>query len=174
MITCDKAKELLSEYLENQLAPDLKQTMDEHLTECLHCKNLVVNMTFLRQRLHSIRPVSTSSQFDQQLRQRITGSIHSGQKALHIPVQKISYGFSGLAILAALYFFIFTDGTSTSKPVPTINPPAASNPVNPSSPALERNASMATEQSGANPTRKDTLNPQQGKIDQEHIKLIER
>lgn len=176
MITCDRAKVLLSDYIENELAPDIKQALESHLNICEGCKQVVANVKLISRKLNIITPINASSQFNQELRNKLINSTNSNQKESRFSIQKLSYGFSGVALAAALYFLIFTNFNITSSTQPALQSPNSPNPMS-TQPALQRNSpALVTDQPDPNPSTivTDTLKSEPESIDQNRIKLVDQ
>lgn len=176
MITCERAKELLSDFLENELAPDLKRLMDEHLKTCPNCWELGVQVKFITDKLHVINSIHTSEQFDQQLRNRIINDPKIKQKNIPLSFQKLSYGFSGIAVLAAIYFFVFADNNPTAPNSPARQESQSSGNINMQSPQNGQNPTLINQQAGNAVSQEgtDTLDNQKSNIDQDRIRLIDQ
>ncbi len=175
MISCDRAKELLSAFLEGELSPDLKLAMESHLQVCQNCQQLGADVTFISQKMHVIKPINTSEQFDQQLRSRIINDPKLQHKQSQFPVQKLSFAFSGIVVIAALYFFVFNDFNATNPVMPVSSPDPAASTFRNQQPAPSQNPVTYDQQAEreTTPPPSDSLNNQPEKLDQERIRLID-
>lgn len=107
MIRCDTVKKLISNYIEESLEPDLEQQIQQHIDSCPECKKLAANVKYLTQRFRQLSSISVSPQFDQVLRSQLMAT--TKREAPRISVRNLSYGFSGLAIIAGIYFISSSD-----------------------------------------------------------------
>lgn len=119
MMHCDTIKELLSDYIDNSLEPNIRSQIKEHLGVCPECKKLVQQVKSITIRLNQTSKIITSTQFDKNLRARIMGADKSN--AFSIPVRGMIYGLSGLTAAVAVYFIttttIFSSDTDSVQPV---------------------------------------------------------
>lgn len=173
MISCDRVKNLLSAFIEDELTPDLKSEMNDHLNMCFECKQLFLNVKRLTEKLRLVQPHQTSSTFDQDLRNKIYSASKEGPKESRIPIQKLSYGFSGVAVIAALYFFVIADFSSAPNTAPDLRQTNTNsiiqNPVQP-----DPNKSLAGNPNKAKPATNDSLNARPENIDPNNIQLIDQ
>jgi len=75
MMSCDTAKEFLSNYIEGTLDDFDRREIEEHLAQCGQCKNTLKQVQFLARRLQSTVPLKTSADFEKKLHARISGAI---------------------------------------------------------------------------------------------------
>jgi hypothetical protein len=172
MITCDRAKQLLSEFLDNEISPDLKFAVESHLKICPDCNRLCQDIKFISHKLQIIKPVKVSEKFDQQLRERIINNPNSTKKESSIPFQRLSFGFSGIAVLVILYIFFFTNfesSTSSSPELPTIQ---SSEQM--SRPQAEQFPELAKENPDQNPASRDSLKLESEQIDPSNLELVDQ
>ncbi len=175
MISCDTAKRMLSDYIENNLPPDQRQSVDAHLSSCHECKHVFDDVIFLTEKLRQLPPVSTSDEFDSQLRFRISGDYQEGSSS---PFSKrhLTFGLSGAALIAMLTFFILT----------TINTPSENftEPINPgrgiSQPQQQMASPILAQPSISNTTvqnfrqEKDSVNQNPATLNQNQLKLVDQ
>jgi len=141
MLHCDTVKQMLSNYLEDSIDPDLKSQIKAHLEACPACKIVAVQVQNITKRLHAITAVKTSPNFDQRLRTQII-SDRPTEKPV-ITVRNLSYGLSGLAVIVGVYFITTTNmmsfdkdqavpaqGQTISNSKPVQSMPAIAQPVN--------------------------------------------
>lgn len=126
MIHCDTIKEMLSNYIDNTIEPSLRSQIQAHLDACPGCKKVVANVQLITNRLHKFSSVKPSSNFDQRLRARIQ-SDNKTEKPV-IPIRNLSYGLSGIAVIACVYFITTTNFFSgDDSDVQPVNNPTMSN-----------------------------------------------
>jgi len=107
MIQCDTVQEMLSNYIEKSLEPDLRTQIQQHIDSCPSCKKIVANVQYLTQRFRRLSSLNVSPQFNQALRSRIMANTRTEPPRLS--ARNLSYGFSGLAIVAGIYFITSSD-----------------------------------------------------------------
>jgi len=107
MIQCDTVQEMLTNYVDNTIEPSLKSQIQAHLDACPGCKKIVANVQLITSRLQKFSSLKTSSDFDQKLRTKIL-SENKAEKPV-IPMRNLSYGLSGVAIVACVYFVSTAD-----------------------------------------------------------------
>ncbi len=107
MINCDTAKRMLSDYIERELPPEDQAAVDDHLSQCAECKHVFDNVMFLTLKLQQLPPVTTSENFDSQLRLRISGDFVQEPTATFTK-RSLTFGLSGAALIAMITFFVLT------------------------------------------------------------------
>lgn len=108
MMSCDKAKELLSDYLDGTLEPSVKKELDQFLEGDAECKKLFAEAKTIQEKLLHMPKIVPSDNFDANLRNRII-NLNNTEKAPFINKKGLSLALSGTALVASLYMFIFTD-----------------------------------------------------------------
>jgi predicted anti-sigma-YlaC factor YlaD len=174
MIQCDTVQEMLSNYIEKSLEPDLRTQIQQHIDSCPACKKLVANVEYLTQRFRRLSSLSVSPQFDQVLRSRIMANTKT--ETPRISMRNLSYGFSGLAIIAGIYFIsssdIFnsdqSDSESAGKPEiintqPERRIPVQQNPVAVQPVEQSKDASVS-----------DSLKQRSSDVSDKRIQLVDR
>lgn len=76
MDSCQRFKEMFSDYIEGSLAQQTKQQLDYHFKECLKCAQTTQRLRNLLREMQALPKVSVSPDFETILRARI--SIESG------------------------------------------------------------------------------------------------
>lgn len=71
MDSCQRFKELMSDYIEGGLDPQSKQEMEHHFNECIRCSSTTEELRTLISELKALPQVSVSPDFDTILRARI-------------------------------------------------------------------------------------------------------
>ena len=110
MNKCKQVKHIISDYLENQLNPDQKELIENHLAECNHCAIALEGIKNLKNTLKTIRKIKTSPDFDTVLRTRIKIESGIGRRLHKIvwtwPARIPIYGMSvALIVIAAVLVF---------------------------------------------------------------------
>jgi len=109
MMNCDKAKLLLSDYLDKTLDPQVKKEIDDFLETNEDCSRIFAEAISLQNQLKSLPEVKPSEEFETRLRNRII-DFNNGNEKQPVPNKKgLSLAFSGVVLVMALYMFIFTD-----------------------------------------------------------------
>ncbi len=112
MISCDQAAKFLSDYLDKTLDSDIYAQVKEHLKNCKTCQQVFANVSLLSIRLRSAQKLNVSSDFDQKLRSRIQNNQAENKSIMS--VRNFSVGFSGVAVCAALTFFVVSDFSNSA------------------------------------------------------------
>ena len=135
MSLCHKFQEDFSNYIDGDLPPQSHTDIEQHLDVCPECKETVQRIQLIRNRLHRLPRISTSSDFESRLRQRIGyGSSRGFQRspldyflALKVPAM----GFAIALIMVSFFVMVDWDGqdvklneTTKSSLTPTINAPS--------------------------------------------------
>jgi predicted anti-sigma-YlaC factor YlaD len=111
MMHCDTVKELLSDYIDNSLEPNVISQVSSHLETCLDCEKLVQRVKAITLQLKKSQTIKTSAEFDKNLRARIMGTGDNSKSSF--PIRGMVYGLSGLAAAVAVYFITTTTILST-------------------------------------------------------------
>lgn len=106
MVSCDNVKALFSDYLDNLTSSEQMQLVDQHLKQCPSCKETFVQLQSITARVKKMQTISASADFDKNLRSKIMQP--EASRSRYGSVRNISYGFSGVAVFAALTFFVLT------------------------------------------------------------------
>ncbi len=109
MMNCDKAKILLSDYIDGTLEPNVKKEVDSFLESDPECKDLFHDAISLHKNLTQLPKVSPSTEFDSNLRNEIIRLNNNEGKSPTMNKKSFSLVFSGTVLVASLYLFIFTD-----------------------------------------------------------------
>ncbi len=170
MISCDTVKKELSSFIEGSLAPNDASLIEEHLTSCPDCRQVVSQVETIMRRMQSVSSVSPSSDFDRQLRDRI---IHLDQSGWSVRWRSSwSYGLSGAAILVAVYMFVSIQLTETPVQINTSKVPVKNvqQTVNQTQPAqFVKNDETGNDKSAP----ADSIKPSKN-IEERNINLIEK
>ena len=106
---CATVKGLLSEYMDDNLDPDTKARLEDHLVRCKGCTEELASLRLLVQELNSLEPVEAPEDFLDKLRERMDPrfQFHKILRKLFIPARiKIPLEFATVAVMAVLVFFI--------------------------------------------------------------------
>lgn len=107
MDSCQRFKEMVSDYIEGGLGQQDKAMMDKHLKDCLRCRGVIKQLKSLIHTVRELPRVKVSTNFETILRARI--SMESGlerrRRARLFPLGQIkfpAYAFSAVMIVVAL------------------------------------------------------------------------
>ncbi len=173
MISCDSAKNMLSDYLEQTLTPEQVSLVDEHLAHCHECKRVFDDVAFLTQKMRELPQTQTSDSFDGQLRLRISQDFHTGEHPV-FSRKGLTFGFSGAVLIAVITFFII----STNNPETGTFIQSSSNQV--INQAGQMGATVISKRAIPQshptdfPTPMDSMNSVPQKVDQSKIKLVDQ
>lgn len=67
MINCEKTKELMSDFIENEIDPEMKNEVAQHLGICPPCKRMFARTKELLESMSSLSSYSVSNNFDKSL-----------------------------------------------------------------------------------------------------------
>ncbi|MCB9057531.1 MAG: zf-HC2 domain-containing protein [Calditrichae bacterium] len=109
MISCDKTKALLTDYLDGTLEPNLKKEVDQHLDSDPECNKIFTESAALQRQIKNLQVLTASTDFDINLRNKIIQSNTLPDRQYSLNKKGLSLAFSGTVLMAALYMFIFTD-----------------------------------------------------------------
>ena len=109
MMNCDKAKNLLNDFIEESLEPSQKKELDQFLETDPECKKLFVQAKLTRNQLSHFSKVKTSENFDLDLREKIILFNKNGAKQKTFSTKGYSIAFSGVLAIALLSIFTFMD-----------------------------------------------------------------
>lgn len=164
MMTCHKAKELLSEYLDGSLKPEVKNEINEFLKKDNECSQLFKQAQLIKDQISSFASVKPSEGFDSNLREKIIQSNSDVGKRTFFKTKGFSIAFSGALIVATLYVFTFTDFESQEPGLDKVAP--ASESIN-TQPSYE----IVNKEKDEGDTTPDSLKKEPEEVDNSRIKL---
>ena len=109
MMNCDKAKQLLSDYLDNTLEPEVKKEIEEFLESNSECKEIFADALSIQSQLKSLSRVTPTTEFEVNLRNKIIALNSNDSKQVSFNKKGLSLAFSGAVLVTAVYMFVFTD-----------------------------------------------------------------
>jgi hypothetical protein len=104
---CATIKELLSEYMDDTLDPNIRARLEDHLVTCKGCTEELTSLRALVQELHSLEPVEAPADFLDELHKRMEPRFQFSKilRMLFIPARiKIPLEFATVAVMAVLIF----------------------------------------------------------------------
>ena len=182
MADCDRVKVHVSDYLENQLSPQLKKEFQSHLKSCAECKIIVEQVHVLKSLLAKSTQIKCSDDFNLKLRQKISES-DGKSYVTNSRIKQISFGFSFAAVVFLVFFGMnfFTDNESNvnipaaqvqSKEIDT--PPSGSSQlVNHSAPNVIASEEFEVKTKNSDGSVTDTTNDNKPKEKDDRIKYVD-
>ena len=116
MSACDNTKTLFSDYLDHLLNPAQRNEVAGHLSKCPDCKRTFAQIKLILRRFQTVDKVTPSENFDKKLRARIMGNHPQAERSGYI--KNFGFGFSGVVVLAALTFFVFSTVNTPNTDLP--------------------------------------------------------
>lgn len=175
MISCDTAKRMLSDYIESNLPPDEQAAVDDHLSQCTDCKRVFDDVIFLTTKLHQLPPITTSGDFDSELRLKISsGALDDNPSTFSR--RNLTFGLSGAALIAMITFFILTTiNTPTNEFDKSATPSGGINQTQQqmASPILAQPSLSKTSVRGFQ-NQQDSVKKNPARINQDQVKLVDQ
>ena len=171
MMNCDKAKQLLSDYLDNTLEPGVKKEIDDFLKSSEECNKIFDDAKLLQSQLKSLPGIVPSEEFEINLRNRIIELNNTGIKQAAFNKKGFSLAFSGVVLVAALYMFVFTDAGPQQNISDEILPSSTIINSKPSVSNVDNNLVADQEKEDEQAVEQDSLNNIPEKIDNSGIHL---
>lgn len=181
MNECDKLRYSYSSYIDGELAPESRRSIENHLTQCPECKETVLRLRAVQEVLHHLPQISTSSEFEQQLHLRIQR--HARHRYLNLPFRQIDWKLPAIAavmvvLLVAVVFMFDTPSTQSgftnqqqSSMAPGLSGESTSdNAFTPSEQQIQRKAAQPVAPVATGES--DTLSKPTDKRFQENIQLV--
>lgn len=101
------ARDLFSQYLDADLAPEQTQALQEHLASCAECKNEYELFSKTVLSIHQLRPVPVPEAFGAQVRKRLyrrRNQLKKRRWMAHFPFEWISFFL--IMVMLAIYFYV--------------------------------------------------------------------
>ncbi len=130
MKSCDKFRDLFTDYVDGALSGDEKTQVDHHIQQCNECDTVLSRMAALGTRLRQMELVKTSSTFNFVLRSRIRRELESDtflEKVASIfQTNKIpAFSFSAVALFLLVYVSVDVFSHASGSPDKPISPVAS-------------------------------------------------
>jgi len=111
MSSCNRIKEIISDYIEGELTREQKKWVESHLTHCKDCDEVIVRVKKIKKSLSSLRNIETSPDFETILRTRIKIESGIGRRRIQEliwtwPARIPIYGMSLALIIIAMVLVI--------------------------------------------------------------------
>ncbi len=169
MMNCDKAKELLSDYIEGTLEIGQKEQIEQFLKSDQECKKLFEQAQLIKNHFKILPTYSVSEEFDAKLRQRIVKLNKGEEKPTRFSAKGLSIAFSGVLTLAVLYIFIFPGSSAQNTGPQEVAPVSKTESFQPAE-AIVDNEEISDE-SSAKEILPDSLKNEPQEVDNSKIKL---
>ncbi len=110
MNTCESFSESFSDYVENTVHTEQRQSLDTHLSQCPSCHAAVDRLQNLRSRMRALPRLKTSPDFDTMLRTRLmlerkrAARFHFFPEFARIP-RSLAYALAGVAVFLLVGVF---------------------------------------------------------------------
>ena len=173
MISCDTAKNMLSDYLEHTLSPDEQSSVEEHLAHCYQCKRVFDDVAYLTEKLRALPVIQPSEDFDGQLRLRIAEEYAQNTHPV-ISKKGFTFGLSGAALIAVITFFVLTTNSPEPQPLIQQSTNQIISKANQMSAPIVRNQAVRNNPAVKLADQNDSLNQQPQKVNQANIKLVDQ
>ncbi len=104
-MNCRGASRRLSAYIDKDLSPGIRQSVEEHLQTCRSCKQKLAELKAIVVAAHSMPPMKVSSGF----KERVLAAVHDdsrsslGSRAIRL---RLALAGTGFVMSAALVFFL--------------------------------------------------------------------
>lgn len=131
MSECDKYKSLFSNYIDGDLFPEQRKSLEDHLALCPPCQKAVKRLKVLCNSLRNMPVLTTSPDFESRLHQQIAGLGDGQSFHFSIPIQnwKIPAAASFAVVVVIGIFLVFNSADNRSESNIPVTP-SISNPVN--------------------------------------------
>ncbi|UCE05527.1 MAG: zf-HC2 domain-containing protein [bacterium] len=112
MDSCQRFKEMISDYIEGELDSQNNSQMEKHLRDCLRCKKAISQLKNLIRKLKELPKITVSPDFETILRARISmeSSLARRRNERFFPIGQFrlsAYAFSAVVIIVALFAAFF-------------------------------------------------------------------
>ena len=158
IITCNDCDELFADWIEGDLAPDTKATVDSHVATCARCQGLARDIDDIRESAASMVDLAPSRDLWQGIEARIQPAVVSiapRRSVAAIPRSWLATAAAGLIVVSSSVTYVATSrsiGKESKAPAPapaapirvagaTVEAPSAPAPQPPAPPAPEAAAS---------------------------------
>ncbi len=180
MNECDKLRYSYSSYIDGELAPDSRRSIENHLNQCPECKETILRLRAVQEVLHHLPTISASPEFEQQLHLRIQR--HSRHRYLNFPIRQVDWKLPAIAavmvVLLVAVVFMFetpsTEGSFTDPQQSSMTPELSgqSTTVNTVTPAPQVQQETVQPIAPVASSESDTLSKPTDKRFQENIQLV--
>jgi hypothetical protein len=131
MSECDKYKSLFSNYIDGDLFPEQRKSLEDHLTKCPPCQRAVQRLKIICKSLRNMPVLTTSPDFESRLHQQIAGLGDGRSINLSFSIQnwKIPAAAS-FAVIILVGIFLFFDSSDNIQNSTIPENPSITNPMN--------------------------------------------
>jgi len=132
MTECDKFKALYSGYIEGELFPDQRKSLEAHLSICPPCRRALERLKTICRSLRGLPILTTSSDFELRLHQQIAHLSDGNSMRLSLPVHNWKIpAFASIAIIVVVGIFLTLNLPSSRSNIDTSSRSVVSSPVSP-------------------------------------------
>ena len=124
MIDCYKFKELISDFIDEDISFHNRKLFEEHRNSCPTCKKLLESIQQTTKAMHNFSKLSVSEDFKQKLRDRILADRYariqaSRQKGFSFnKIPSFVYGFAAALVVVIVGFVLLNTQQGIQTPVP--------------------------------------------------------
>ncbi len=104
-MNCRGASRRLSAYIDSDLSPGIRQSVDEHLQSCRSCKQKLAELRAIVIAAHNMPPLKASGGF----KERVLAVVHEGRESpwrMETARLRLAMAGAGFVTAAALVFFL--------------------------------------------------------------------
>jgi hypothetical protein len=179
MTECDKFKALFSGYIEGELFPDQRKSLEDHLAKCPPCQRAVERLKTICRSLRGLPILTTSPDFELRLHQQIAQLGNGNSMRLSLPIHNWKIpAFASIAVIAVVGIFLTLNSPSNRSNIDASSRSVISSPANRQISAGEE--VLTNQKSNEDPSKavaglpKDSLSKDTGKDDREDgLKLVD-
>ncbi len=110
-MNCRGASRRLSAYIDNDLSPGIRQSVEEHLQSCRSCRRKLAELKAIVMAARNMPPLKVSGGF----KERVLAAVHEGQKSsLRSGAVRLRLALAGAAFVTAAALVFFLAGPQSS------------------------------------------------------------
>lgn len=132
MTECDKLKALYSGYIEGELFPEQRKSLEAHLSKCPPCQRAVERLKTICRSLRGLPILTTSPDFESRLHQQIAHLGGGNSMRLSLPIYNWKIpAFASIAVIVVVGIFLTLNSPSNPSSIDTSSRSVISSPANP-------------------------------------------
>jgi anti-sigma factor RsiW len=110
-MNCRGVSRRLSTYIDGDLSPGIKQSVEEHLQSCRSCRRKLAELKAIVMAARSMPSLEVSSGF----KERVLAAVHEGQESLlRLGPVRLRFALAGAAFVTAAALVFFVAGPQSS------------------------------------------------------------
>jgi len=110
-MNCRGVSRRLSAYIDNDLSPGIRQSVEEHLQSCRSCRQKLAELKAIVTAAHNMPPLKVSGGF----KERVLAAVHDGGKSsLRLGAVRLRFALAGAAFVTAAALVFFFAGPPSS------------------------------------------------------------